>query len=1100
MYFNAHSHSYYSILDGFSSPNELAARAKELGMPGLALTDHGTLSGNREFYKACRENEIKPVLGCEMYISPTDRFDRRSVKAREDNAQLYNHLIVLGKHERGYENLSNLSTAAWREGYYYKPRIDRELLEEHRDGLIVLSGCLNGLISKAIARGDLEGAVETTRWFKDTFEDDFYMEIQAHNPPEINAGLIDLARQFDIKPVVTLDCHFASPEERAAEEMLLILSTKPNVAKDMVFSKSQQMEIWERLNYIYPERPISFEELDLYLMDVVDLSAALSEQGLDAEEMIENSLEILGKIGEYEIHEGINLLPQPKRDAFTVLQEECEAALLLRRNKQPLGPEYDARLAEELAVIKEKKFASYFLVVSDIVSWAKNSGIMVGPGRGSAAGSLVCYLMNITDVDPLKYGLLFGRFINAERNDYPDIDTDYEDERRGEVKDYVRRKFKNVATVSTFTTFNGVGTVKDVARVFRIPISETEAATKTVSTLQEFYSSRDTREFREKYPEVEEYCRMLEGRIRSVGMHAGGVVVSKKPLDQFAPIEYRKDPDSPTNEMIPVVALDKDSVEELGLLKIDTLGLKTLSVIGTALKNIERRHGRRILLNDLTMDDQDVYQMLSNGHTRGVFQAEAGPYTHLLKKMKVDSFSDLAVSTALVRPGAMNTIGEEYIKRKQGISPKVFANEAYRSITEETYGLVVYQEQVMRVCVEIAGMTWAEADKIRKIIGKKKDVAEFDAYRDRFLSGAVEHGGLDLNYAEKLWHDFEAHAGYSFNKSHAVAYSMLTYQTAWLKKHYTVEYMAALLAHEKDKNAITGYLLECRRLGIRVMLPDINRSDYSFSIDGDGIRFGLTNIKYIANAAAKVIIDRRPFESYEEFRVFANKKGSGLSSRIIGAINKVNGAVFHDHPKTDISEHIYEYLGIPVFDSSWMTDETRARLTPASEYEEGGGAIIYGLVTKITTKPGAHWTRIEVLDESGTAAFFAGSNPGMEEGKMYLVLLANKSLMDFVEINDVVESDKLFAKYVRAKKVGLDNGSYLVIDFNSRKTKKKENMATVTVVNSDLELESLIAFPRQYPMAMKYAKPGEIVNLSIGFLDDGSKIINNVRSINAGSN
>jgi len=1091
MYVNLHSHTFYSILDGYSSPDDLCARAAEIGMPGIAITDHGTLAGARDFQKAADKHGIKPVIGCEMYISPTDRFDRRPVKQREDNTQLYNHLIVLGKNQQGYETLSNLSTTAWKEGLYYKPRIDKELLAENNEGLIVLSGCMNGLIAKAIAKEDMELAEEHTRWFKGLFGDDFYMEIQSHNPPEINAGLMAMARKFDVKPVATLDCHFTTAEDRVAEELLLILSTSPKVGKDVDFAKSTKMDIWDRLNYLYPERVISFEKLDLYLQDVRELNESLSEAGLEPEELIDNTLGILEKIGDYERYEGVNLLPVVSDDPYETLRKACLSS-------ERITPELTERLYnEELPVIKEKDFASYFLIVADLVAFAKASGIMVGPGRGSAAGSAICYLLGITDVDPVKHKLLFGRFINRERNDYPDIDIDFQDDRRWEVKEYAARKYKNIASVSTFSMFTGSGTVRDVARTFRIPLGEVEQALANVDTLEDFYYSTDpaTRDFKLKYPEIEVYCRKLQGRIRSVGMHAAGIVVSSEPIDKYAPVEYRKSKDSVNKEYLPVIALDKKSVEALGLLKIDLLGLKALSVLSTALESIKDRHFKEIKLLDIPFDDADVYKMLSDGYTRGVFQAEAGPYTNALKSMVVENFDELSASTALVRPGAMNTIGEEYIERKHGRRPTIYANETYRKITEETFGVIVYQEQVMQAMNEIAGMSWATADKVRKIIGSKGDVEQFEEYREAWMDGAVNNGKLDPAYAEKLWHDFEAHAGYSFNKSHSVAYSYLTYWSAWLKFHYPTEFMAAVLQHEGDKKALTTYLLEARRLGIKMMLPDINRSEKSFALDGNGIRFGLTNIKFIADAAASAIIAGRPFRSYQQFYEYASAKNSGLSSRIIGAVNKVNAAPFGDNPRRDVRANMYEYLGVPYFDDSWMTEESRARMTPCGHLDPEGSAIIYGIVNDITTKPGANWTRIEVVDDSGVATFFAGKNPPVEEGGMYAMITGKKSILDAVLLNEIQETDKVWAKYLMAKKISLAETAHLVLEFKGRRTKAGKNMATVIMVNSKMELISLLVFPQQYAAGLKHMKPGSLVEIQVGYTKDGTSFVDRVRGM-----
>ena len=1082
MYVNLHSHSFYSVLDGYSSPEELAAKAAELELPGMALTDHGTLSGNRDFQKACHAHGVKPILGVEAYISETDRFDRRSVQSREDNTQLYNHLIVIGKDQAGYENLSAMSTKAWSEGYYYKPRIDKELLAEHKDGLIVASGCLNGLIAKALEREDMEAAREHARWFVDTFGEDFYMEIQAHNPSEINNGLMKIAREFDIKPIVTLDCHFTNADDREAVELMLALQTNAKVNKDFSLSKSQKMDFWERINYIYPERPISFEDLDLYVMEVNELADALDAAGMPTQELMNNSVEVLDKIGEYERYEGVSLLPQPKRDAYELLAETVFHELRIRDLD---SDEYKERLRSELEVIRKKDFAAYFLIVADIVRHAKSQGIRVGPGRGSAAGSLLVDLLGITKVDPIEHGLLFGRFIDESRNDMPDIDVDFQDERRGEVKDYIMRKFKNTATVSTFTKFVGVGTVKDVARVFRIPIQETEDATKHVDSLEDFYTDKRTKSYREKYPEVVKGCKALQGRIRGVGMHAAGVVVSSEPIDDYAPIEYRKDKNSKAREMVPVVALNKDAVEELGLLKIDTLGLKALTVIEQAVQNILSAQGLKIDVEGVDYADPEVYKMLANGNTRGVFQAEAGPYTALLKKMRPRNFTELAVSTALVRPGAMDTIGEEYLGRRDGVRPVVYANEKYREITEETFGVVVFQEQVMRSMVELAGMSWSDADRVRKIIGKKGDAHDFDEYRDKFVTGCAENG-IDSKYAEKLWHDFEAHANYSFNKSHSVAYSMLTYQTAWFKFHYPAEFMAAVLAHETDKLATTSYLLECRRLGIRVLLPDVNRSGKTFTIDGDAIRFGLTNIKYIADAAASVLIDNRPWTSWEQIKEFSQQTGSGLSVRIRGALIRTNAAIFEDHPGIDISEYLYEYLGVPVLDDSWMGPHTRSRITQAIDYDEGDGAILYGMVASIKSKPGATWNRVTMIDETGEASFFTGPDPGVEVGKMYVILAGNNRILDYVDVNEIDTTEKFFAKYLKAKRVDLDKGQYLVVEFNRRQTKAKRWMANSIVVDSSGELLSMLVFPQQFPAGLKHMQPGEVASIKPAFTKDGA--------------
>ena len=487
--------------------------------------------------------------------------------------------------------------------------------------------------------------------------------------------------------------------------------------------------------------------------------------------------------------------------------------------------EYLDRLDEELKVIKDKNFGPYFLVVRNMINWAKKEGIMVGPGRGSSAGSLLCYSLGITDIDPIPHGLLFFRFINPERNDFPDIDTDIQDNRREEVKDYLVRQYRHVASIATFLSFKDKGVVRDIARVLNIPLPDVNKVLKMVDTWDEYCTSKSTLEFRMKYPEIEKYGEQLRGRIRGTGIHAAGVVTSKDPIFRFAPMETRTSPGS--NERIPVVAVDMTEAERIGLIKIDALGLKTLSVLNDTLKIIEDRHGKKIDLLKIGMEDSKIYEMLSSGFTKGVFQCEATPYTNLLVKMGVKNFSELVASNALVRPGAANTIGKDYIARKHGKQNISYHHQVMKKFTEDTYGCILYQEQVMQACTELGGMSMAEADKVRKIIGKKKDAKEFDIFKDRFVDGASKF--IAPNVAVELWQDFEAHAGYSFNKSHAVAYSTLSYWTAWLKTHYPLEFMFAILKNEKDKDARTEYLIEAKRMGISVRLPHINESDNDFA-------------------------------------------------------------------------------------------------------------------------------------------------------------------------------------------------------------------------------------------------------------------------------
>jgi DNA polymerase-3 subunit alpha len=1075
-------------MDGLNTPYELLKAAQKAGQVSLAITDHGTLSSHRDMQIAAKELGMKPILGLEAYLSETDRFDKRAVAKREDNTSLYSHIILLAKNDLGLKNLQKLSQIAWTEGYYHKPRIDMEVLFEFGDGIIVLSGCMGGIISKAIERGDNEKAREYTKIFKDRFGKDFYIEVQAHNPDSLNTALLALADEFKVKPVATGDCHFAVKEERDLEELLLILSTKPTQNKEADYTSSRKFtSIIDRFDYIYPNRPISFADINVYIQSYDEILLDFEKAGIKRKDIYESSVEISNKIEEYDFHENLDLLPVPKKNALKTLKEMCDKSLLDMELKNEI---YEERLEEEIKVIKEKNFASYFLVVSDMVNWAKQNEILVGPGRGSAAGSLVCYLLGITDVDPIKFDLLFFRFINPERNDFPDIDTDFMDRRRGEVKEYLRKKFKHVASISTYQYFKDKGVVRDVARAFLVPLGEVNKALKGVETFEEYESSPSTEEFRKKYPEVTKYASMLRGKIRGNGMHAAGVVVAKDDISKYVPIETRKDPNESVSGRIPVVAYDMEQTADLGLIKLDVLGLKTLSVIDDTLKTIEHIKKKKINLKEIKLDDPKVFEMLSSGFTKGVFQAEATPYTNLLIKMGVDNFEDLAASNALVRPGAMNTVGGSYIRRKHGEEIVTYAHPTMQEFTARTYGVIIYQEQVMQACVHLGGMSWADADKVRKIIGKKKDAKEFDIYKDQFIAGASNH--ITSEDAAKLWHDFEAHAGYSFNRSHAIAYSMLSYYTAWLKFYYPLEFMFAILKNEKDKDARTDYLLEAKRLGIKVLLPHINESDLDFSIQGNSIRFGLSNIKYISDNIGSKITALRPFKTYTEFMDKAKEKGSGINSRALESLNMIGASAFPDNPrKGNENENLYEYLGIPKFDTGKISPSIKAQINPLEEFLEEGCFVLLAMVKSI--KKGPTWSRIELVDDTGSVGIFHSVNTEIEAGMMYFFLVGDNRIHQYVTIDEVVnKTNEPFVQWLYKDKLKIENGKMLVLDFTNYKTKANKMMAHIILSDADKKLERVIAFPKIYSKALGKMKPGTICDPAIAKLEDGTLYVKEV--------
>jgi DNA polymerase-3 subunit alpha len=811
----------------------------------------------------------------------------------------------------------------------------------------------------------------------------------------------------------------------------------------------------------------------------------MEAQGIDRPDMYSNTLEVAEKIEDYDIKDGLNLLPVQYQDPDGELKTFALEGL--RERGLEGNQEYLDRLDEELKVIKDKNFGPYFLVVRNMINWAKKEGIMVGPGRGSSAGSLLCYSLGITDIDPIPHGLLFFRFINPERNDFPDIDTDIQDNRREEVKDYLVRQYRHVASIATFLSFKDKGVVRDIARVLSIPLPDVNKVLKMVDTWDEYCTSKSTLEFRLKYPEIEKYGEQLRGRIRGTGIHAAGVVTSKDPIFKFAPMETRTSPGS--NERIPVVAVDMTEAERIGLIKIDALGLKTLSVLNDTLNIIKDRHGKKIDPLKIPMDDPKIYDMLSSGFTKGVFQCEAAPYTNLLVRMGVRNFSELVASNALVRPGAANTIGKDYIARKHGKQNIKYHHQVMKKFTEDTYGCILYQEQVMQACTELGGMTMAEADKVRKIIGKKKDAKEFDIFKDRFVEGASRF--IAPNVAVELWQDFEAHAGYSFNKSHAVAYSTLSYWTAWFKTHYPLEFMFAMLKNEKDKDARTEYLIEAKRMGISVRLPHINDSDADFKIEGKGIRFGLTAIKYISDNIASKYLVGRPFKSYKELEEFTSTKGNGVNSRALQALRVVGAATFEDNPRSDddIRENLYEFLNLPEFNIT-IPSHFHAFINDVEEFEEKGSFILMGMVKSI--KRGQGWSRVEVLDKTGSVGIFDEEQTTIEAGRTYLLLCGDNRILSAVPADEIRKSDSTLVKFLNYKQLPYKDEELFVVSFKSRTTKAGKKMALMTVADDSRDLHLVTVFPTAYPKAYMKVKEGNAYKFSFGKTKDGTIIMEDV--------
>jgi DNA polymerase-3 subunit alpha len=1088
-----HLHTNHSLLDGLNDSAEYMKRANELGMTHLAITDHGVLHGHREHQRAAKEAGITPILGCEMYISGTSRFDRRAVAKRDDNTQAYNHLTVLSQNETGLRNLNRLSEAAWIEGFYSKPRIDLELLEEFSEGLIVTSGCLNGLIAKAIANDMPVQANQLTAEFKRIFGDRFFIEIQGHNPKKINHGLLAMASKHNVLPVVTSDCHYARQEDLWLTDAFLILSTKAKPAKNIDFSKSQKMDMMERFNYLYPDRVMTFQEYEIFLRSYEEHQALLEKQGI-GEEPIKNTLLVADMIGEYPYYEKLDLLPKlPEgQDPYEKLYDMViEGA----KKRGTYGiPKYDKRREADMQIIKNKNNAMYFIIEAETVQWGKEQGIWFGPGRGSGPGFLPLYELGVTAVDPIKYNLLTFRFLDPGREDDPDVDTDIQRSRRGEIKDRVTEVYDHVASIATFGKFGGKGSVRSAARLFKVPIGDVNKALKGADWPSNFFEQWEKTEkaqvFIDKYPEVLKLAKFMNGRLEKTGIHAGGLILSNKPINEYAPMQTSKNPADDAAPRIPIVALDMNEIADIGFIKYDWLGVKVGDIISGTLADIKARHGIDIDLENLPLDDPRVYESISTGFTKGVFQVEATPYTSLVIKMGgLKNFGELALSNALVRPGASHSsAGQAFINRKNGVEQWDYLPDT-EWFTNDTYGTIIYQEQVMLTMTELAGMTMGEANKVRKIIGKKRDVSEFEQYKSLFVEGASKK--IPQAQAEGLWHDFEAHAGYSFNKAHSVAYSMVSYWTAWLKLYYPIEFMTNVLKAEDEKESLLDYLIEVKRLGIRVMLPNINESAVNFEIQSDDkgefIRFGLSNIKFISGKLANRLIQKRPFTSYQHLYDVATAKNSGLGSRVIGSLNAIGAAIFDDNPRRgDERSNYFEYLNIPAFETKEVPAQMKEQFRPIDEYAEDEAFVIMGMVRKIKT--GTGWALLDIVDETGSTGVFTDEHTPIESGNLYIFLVSNNRVAKYMPLSQAIE-DGAFTDFLMADGFpDITDGLLRVVSFRSRETKAGNKMADIIFCDAEKNMTGAMVFPQMFFKALSRCPEGAVVDVELSKTQEGDTL------------
>ena len=870
-----HNHTFHSVLDGLTKIHDLVDKVKELGMEAAAVTDHGTMSGILDYYKTAKKAGIKPIIGIETYVATRSRFDRDPGKDKQRF-----HLTVLAMNNTGFHNLMKLSTRANLEGMYYKPRIDHDLLEELNEGLIVLSGCASGEIGVALKEDDYDRAREIAKWYKSIFGDRYYLELQDHGHPKsnthwdvqakINEGLINLSKELDIEMVVTCDGHYLTHEYQDAHEILLCVGTG---------------------SYLSDEKRMSLKDFELHLTDPRDI---IDHWGEEFPEVIRNTKKIADRC-DVEIELGRILIPK-----YPLPDGENEHSYLLRLTYQGLLQRYNGASKEEaekldpdeiipqlseevrerakmeLGVMGNMGYEGYFLIVQDFINWGKSQGIVFGPGRGSAAGSIIAYALNITDLDPLKYGLLFERFLNPDRISMPDIDVDIQDTRRDEVIEYCAKKYgeDHVSNIATFGKMFGRMAVRDVARVLEVPYAESDRLAKLVPPPNQgrhiplSVSIKEDADLRNEYEnnptakEVLDYAIQLEGTIRSHGVHACGVVIAPDTLVNYIPLEMAQ-------KGVVATQFPMGEVEELGLLKMDFLGLSNLTIINNAMRIIRKAYKKEINLSELPLDDKKTYELFQRGDTTGVFQLESAGMKRYLRGLKPTTFEDIIAMVALYRPGPMQFI-DSFIRRKHGEEEITYLHSGMKNSLKNTYGILVYQEQFMQISKEWCGFTGGQADTLRKAVGKKK-IDLMKKVKPEFVEGAVKVGGATKEIAETFWTQLEEFANYCFNKSHAACYGLIAYWTAYLKAHYPDAFMAALMTSDHDDtDRLAIEITECKHMGISVLSPDVNESFVEFAVvpNENKIRFGMSAVKGVGVGAVEEVLRARedgPFTSVEDF-------------------------------------------------------------------------------------------------------------------------------------------------------------------------------------------------------------------------------------------
>ena len=1051
-FIHLHLHTQYSLLDGACRIPEILNLANQYKMDSLAITDHGNMFGSIDFYSEAQKCGIKPIIGCEVYVAPGSRLDKTSVGIDEASY----HLILLARDETGYQNLMKLVSIGYLEGFYYRPRIDKETLSRLSGGLIGLTACLKGEIPALLQQKRFNDALKVADTYLNIFgKDNFYLEVQGNSIPEqkiVNDGLIKISRELNIGLVATNDVHYLTRDRAASHEALLCIQTQTTLDD--------------------PNR-MRFQTDEFYFTSPAEMKELFKE----LPEAISNTIEIAKRCNLELDFSKIHLPkyePPQGRTKEEFLGQLCEAGL--KERYEDIAPAIRERLEHELKIIKDTGFVSYFLIVWDFIHYAKTKGIPVGPGRGSAAGSLVSYLLGITDLDPLKYGLLFERFLNPERLGLPDIDIDFCYERRQEVIDYVTKKYgqENVAQIITFGTMQARAVIRDVGRVMGISYADVDRIAKMIPpeldmTLKKaLESERELNNLYKNDPQITKLINTalsLEGLNRHASVHAAGVVIADKPLDNYMPL-FKTGDDQITS------GYSMGILEKIGLLKVDFLGLRTLTVINETVKLIKETQGKVVDIERLPLDDPNTYKLLSTAHTVGIFQVESSGMRDLLKKLEPGRFEDLIALLALYRPGPIGSgMLDDFMRRKHNLVPIKYEHPTLEPILKETYGIMVYQEQIMQIASSLAGFTLAQADLLRKAMGKKiPEVME--KQRKNFILGCVKNGIREL-VANKIFDLIEYFSGYGFNKSHSTAYALISYRTAYLKANFPVEFMTALLTSERDNiDKIVEYVNESERMGLKVLPPDINESERLFKVVGkNSIRFGLLAVKNVGRGAAESIVEARRSGGFASLEDLCKRIDLRLANRkVLESLIKCGALDSFNMPRAQMAASLDVIL-----ESASRSQKEKAKGQISFFDQAFAGNGFKGIANNLPAV--REWPEPQLLAfEKEMLGFYVSGHPLARYAKQ-LRLFASASTSNLMQHKDEDE----------IKIVGL------IVKIKQTTTRvKQEKMAILKLEDLEGGVEALV-FPRAYQKVYRYIQPNTVVLVRgiLNLKEDTPKIIVN---------